>query len=515
MHRNETSPPGPIVRHWRAIIVVILLGSVSLSCALALTKRPWCDEAWFASPAYNLVTHGTMGTTILDPHGFAYAPDLTGIDRFTYWVMPGYLLAQAAWYRVVGFSLFSMRSLSIAWSVVALLSWFVVVHWITGSRRISLLALLLLATEQQFIRSAAFGRMDLMCFALGLSALAAYLHFRESQYLLALGASSCLATLAMLTHPNGLFYAIILIGFAVWLDRSRPRVRGFLVAAIPVLLIGTAWALYVLREPRLFLAQIHSQSSFLSLLGNPVRILTAEISQRYSEPYGLTASFPLSLGSLVLYSYLLAIALTLAVPSLRRHPACRLLLITTLFQFSALLLVKKSWYYLVYLLPFYTAILSVVVDWVFLQGRLWKVIACIAVVGITLVNTGFILARVRHRDIGEFQATVNYLKAARKPGELVMGSGELGFGLGFDGQVVDDCRLGFLSGKMPALVVMEPQYRSFWLPWIQAHEPAAYAHVSATLKQYDLVYEQRRQPDGKPPAWSYQIFRQPMSRSAR
>src|SRR3954470_20180497 len=136
-------------RRWKLVLAAILTISVLLSGAFALTKRPWCDEAWFASPAYNLINLGSMGTSILDPHGFTYAPDLKAIDRFTFWVMPAYFVAQAAWYKIVGFGLFSMRSLSIAWSVVALLSWFVIMRWITGNRNLALLAVLLLGTEQQ------------------------------------------------------------------------------------------------------------------------------------------------------------------------------------------------------------------------------------------------------------------------------------------------------------------------------------------------------------------------------
>src|SRR3954447_24600703 len=153
-------------RRWKPVLGAILTVSVLLSGAFALTKRPWCDEAWFASPAYNLLNRGSMGTSILDPHGFAYAPDLKAIDRFTFWVMPAYFVTQAAWYKIVGFGLFSMRSLSIAWSIIALLSWFAIMRWITGNRNLALLAVLLLGTEQQFIRTAGFGRMDMMCFAL-------------------------------------------------------------------------------------------------------------------------------------------------------------------------------------------------------------------------------------------------------------------------------------------------------------------------------------------------------------
>src|SRR4051794_29598953 len=91
----------PTQRHWKLTLGAILVLSVLLSSAFALTKRPWCDEAWFASPAYNLLHRGSMGTTILDPHGFPYTPDLKAIDRFTFWVMPAYFVAQAAWYKIV------------------------------------------------------------------------------------------------------------------------------------------------------------------------------------------------------------------------------------------------------------------------------------------------------------------------------------------------------------------------------------------------------------------------------
>ena len=92
-----------------------------------------------------------------------------------------------------------------------------------------------------------------------------------------------------------------------------------------------------------------------------------------------------------------------------------------------------------------------------------------------------------------------------------MGSGELGFGLGFDGQVLDDARLGFLSGRTPRFVVIEPQYRSYWFPWLRVHEPAAAAHIAAILKQYHLVYDQSlNKKDKWFNDWPYQIYRRPV-----
>src|SRR5450432_3358303 len=68
------------------IVVVYLI----LAVACARTLMPWCDEAWFAGPAYNLMTHGYMGTPVLDPTSGWFIRDLTHIDRYTYWIMPLY-----------------------------------------------------------------------------------------------------------------------------------------------------------------------------------------------------------------------------------------------------------------------------------------------------------------------------------------------------------------------------------------------------------------------------------------
>jgi len=69
-----------------ALIVLVYLG---LGLTDVFTRAPWCDEAWFGNPAYNLAYKGFMGTTVLDPASSTWkSVKLTGIDRHTYWVMP-------------------------------------------------------------------------------------------------------------------------------------------------------------------------------------------------------------------------------------------------------------------------------------------------------------------------------------------------------------------------------------------------------------------------------------------
>src|ERR1019366_4799574 len=49
------------------IILPILLLFVVLAVLCAHVNLPGTDEAWFASPALNLITQGHFGTSVLDP----------------------------------------------------------------------------------------------------------------------------------------------------------------------------------------------------------------------------------------------------------------------------------------------------------------------------------------------------------------------------------------------------------------------------------------------------------------
>src|ERR1700693_2025937 len=93
-----------------------LIGYLLLTTGSIFTRLPWVDEGIFASPAYNLVSKGYMGTTAMETAGTAWQ----GIERHTYWTVPLHILAQAGWYELFGFGLFSMRALSALWGLAAL-----------------------------------------------------------------------------------------------------------------------------------------------------------------------------------------------------------------------------------------------------------------------------------------------------------------------------------------------------------------------------------------------------------
>lgn len=502
-----------IAKHHGLTVWAIVSFSVILSCAEALTRRPWCDEAWFASPAYNLLHHGFMGMTVLDPHGFPFAPLVNGIDRFTYWVMPGYIIAQVAWYKLVGFHLFSMRALSVIWSVVALFSWYVIVKALTHRPSVAVLTTFLLGTEQYFIRSAAAGRMDMMCAALSLAGVALYLRFRENFGLALLLAAGCLAC-AVLTHPNALFGMLLLVVIVATYDRKRVTIRSLALAAVPFVLLGSMWALYVLRAPDLFFSQMRAQSTIphrfeptINLYGSAAQ----EISLRYAPVYRLHSSLPIALVQVVFYSYVLAVLLAIFVPQIRRQPGVRPLLVATGIVFVLLSFLQKNYYYLVYILPFLAAMVAIASVWLFNQGRLWKLAISALILVLIGLNVGIVVVRAEHNDYKyRYMKAVDYLKRHVTSKSIVMGSAELAFQLGFDGRVIDDTRLGYGSGKRPDFIVLEAQYNQFWFPLFSVNEPRTYRYITSLLKQdYELVYDQSKdnyQTRGFSDA-AYQVFK--------
>src|SRR6476620_2536473 len=141
-HRSGSS------RFTLAVIMPLLIAIAIyfiLALWLARTKAPWCDEGWFANPAYNLAFHGYMGSNVVEPSGFYLNAYLRGIHDRTYYVTPNHLVALAGWFRVFGFSVFSMRVHSILWGTVALAALFYILYRLFPNPGVAQLAVLLVS----------------------------------------------------------------------------------------------------------------------------------------------------------------------------------------------------------------------------------------------------------------------------------------------------------------------------------------------------------------------------------
>src|SRR5260370_6080630 len=203
------------------MILFFVLVFAALAGAGTLVSLPWSDEGWFANPALNLITNGTFGTSVLDPTASFRTNNLTGINQQSYWIVPLDPLAQAVWYKVVGFGLLKLRVLSVLWGLLTLAAWWKIVEILTADRRAATVALGLLSIDFTVVWSSSVGRMDIMAAALGGCGLSAYLVLREGPLWRAVLVSQTLIAAAGMSHPMAVGYFVGLLFLTLHLDRRR------------------------------------------------------------------------------------------------------------------------------------------------------------------------------------------------------------------------------------------------------------------------------------------------------
>ena len=486
---------------YRLIATCVLGLYLVLATGTALSKRPWSDEGWFISPALNLITRGYMGTSVLEP--VEPRGQQKGIDKYTYWIMPLDILAQAAWYKITGFGLFQMRMLSAVWGLVGILSWWAIMYTMSGSRNVALLASSIIALDYTFITGASFGRMDMMCAALSFAAYAAYLMLRERNLALAILASQSLVVASGLTHPNGILGLTGLIFLTLYFDRKSVRPRHFFIALIPYMIGSIGWGLYILQSPSVFVSQFIGNATAgnnnvgrLDGLLAPWSALEREISLRYLVAFGMG---PHSAGSsslaalkiFILIAYFAGIVGALLVRPIRTHRGYKALLILLGIYFVILTLIdgqKLSWY-LVHMIPLFAVSLALFLNWLWTstRGPRWAIIG--PMLFFLALQLGGIVLRIRQNDYGRsYLPAVQFLKANAGSG-LIMGSTDLAFQLGFDANLVDDIRLGYYSGKRPDFIVVDEIYEDAF-KGIGTQNLTVYQYVIDMLaNQYHPVYD--------------------------
>lgn len=447
-----------------ALIFLIAAGS------LVLTKRPWVDEAWFSGPAIDRIAHGAFGTPLLDPRGShlrLYNPnaELTGINHHTYWVLPLHLVQLALWGKLFGVSIFSMRIPSVLWGLTTLACIAVIVRKLFPDRRAAWLAAAVLALDFAFLDSAADVRMDMTCAALGFAALAAYLSFREDRLSLALVLSHCLAAAACITHPNGAFAAVALVATMAYLDHKRWREMNVVFVAAPYVVAIGLWYLYRFQSPAEFSAQFSANTAGrMDDLIAPWRGIWREITGRYLTHYWPLGSIA---GKFKVVGLLLAFVsglILLLVPELRASKGCRLLVCLTLLRFLLLSVAAnaKFTYYMVHMVPYFAALIGVAAAYALSDRRRWVKGSAIAALSLYAIVQAAVLwhkAVVVNGYSKEFEPTVAYIRSIARPEDQIVGSSELGFGLGFfNPQLADDVWLGYWSHRRPSIVVVDRWY---------------------------------------------------------
>ncbi len=335
-------------------------------------------------------------------------PGMSGIHRHMYYIFPLQMVVMAAWYKILGFSLFTTRLLSMFWTILFAAALYQVMKLLTGNSWIALLAVALTALDYQVVSAAAFGRYDMMVAALGFCGYACFLLLRlRSLNAAILSGNACIAAVGM-THPNGLIYFIGLWFLILYYDRRRIEVQHVALVAPFPLLGGAAWACYIFQDFHDFKIQLGGNSSNRVGLLHPFQALKNEIYLRYIRPYGLGPHSPGHTSVLLRQKASRCWAMWRAwpdvspIPSIRRDPGYRVLILLTAIHvlFFTFYEGMKFNYYLIHLVPFYLSLLAVFVSYMWTaRPALRPVLACgIAIVA--ALGAGGAVMRIRVNDMG-------------------------------------------------------------------------------------------------------------------
>ncbi|MCX6646556.1 MAG: glycosyltransferase family 39 protein [bacterium] len=477
-------------------IAVIFILIVS---ATIFTKQPYVDEGWFYSPAYNLVEHGFMGTSIKETAGYPW----TKIDQLTYWQPPVDFLMQAGWYSIFGTGLFSMRYLSAVFALICLISIFSIVRKVTGNYWMALLAMFLASIDLNFIDAASDGRMDMMSTAFAFAAFAVYLNERDKNISRAMLIGHSLVVLSGLTHPDGILALFGMIALNIFMDRKNIKFRHIFLATIPYILGGLGWGLYIMQDPQAFWDQFSVNLLSKIGTGSIFESFKSEITGRYMRAYGWTdGSSALSrLRIFVLLFYFAGAAASFFIPRKFSNRGLNplLLLFAAYFLVMTLLIGYKWSRYVIYILPLYVSLTAISGLYLFNLNKYNKYIIYTIMVIITLMQLGSDFRRVREDSYHNIYMPVimevnQQIESGRfeDTQPLVSAGAELGFGLGFDGQVIEDPMLGYYSGKLPDIIVLEPHYRG-WFEHLETELPEVYEYTQELMaNRFVSVYRNEK-----------------------
>jgi 4-amino-4-deoxy-L-arabinose transferase-like glycosyltransferase len=310
---------------------------------------------------------------------------------------------------------------------------------------------------------------------------------------------NALAALAFLTHFAGIVWVAGVILAMVVLDRRRIlSLKLLALGALPYLLAAVSWGIYIIQDFNAFREQVAgmlavNENSFDTHGYSNFPILThleLEVVSRYAAPFGLLPGVALAsrLKILVLGMYLAGVFGILFIRRLRQNS--ELLYFSLLFLTAFFLLAEFSPSKFSYYLPHTTVILAACAG-LFLYhltpSPKWGVIVSVAAVlaAVQIGGSAVVIRRNEYRRT--FTPVIQAVEQNSPPHSLVMSENEIWFGLWRNRTVLNDHRLGFLSGRHPDVIVMNTVY-SMLHDHDRTNDPAEFQFAEQLIGKSRLVY---------------------------
>src|SRR5207249_3391388 len=143
--------------------------------------------------------------------------------------------------------LYQQRLFTLAQAIGLLAAVFVLLRRISGVKWLAPATVSILCMDYFFVHRSSDGRHDMLCASLGIAGLAAYMALRERSGVLAAMAGSTGVVGAAMTHAIGVVYGVQLVYLVLRFDRRRIRWSWVAAAALPALVAGVAWGVYIMQ----------------------------------------------------------------------------------------------------------------------------------------------------------------------------------------------------------------------------------------------------------------------------
>lgn len=419
------------MRYFRPLVLLAFLAFWLVSL-VNLDRFPVIhqDEPWILSPGYKLFTQGTYGSDFFT--GFY------GMDRHYLQFMPLMSMLEGAVTRAAGVGLFQLRFITVALGLVMLtlvyrvgrqvaspqvgalgvmlmLTW----PWTDGGGRV-------LGTGIPLVDLARIARYDLLAAVLGVAGFSVYLTARREGTPGLYFRAGLLIGLAGLAHLYGLLW---LAPLALLEATARLQLRRLAAACMGMLVAWLPWLLYLASNLGDYIGQVYPDRLRYSVLDSGFYFsnLLAE-PQRYNLDLHFAGTWLWLVGVTLAW-------LWLVMNSIRHrkgHAFALAIAALGLPLLFAILLVPKTFNYLLTIVPLATLVLSVGITRL-LSSRV-VVVEAVAVL-LLLGNAGrgiFEIAQMQQRAAQMEPAEVELaqLRAVIPPGARVLGHPQ--YALAFD-----------------------------------------------------------------------------------
>lgn len=451
----------PVIDRTRAALLIAALAFLA-HLALAIYQighqPPINDEALYAGPALTLVRGDGFGSTVLEPR----ASPLVGVDKITYYALPGHPLTNAALLAIFGFSLAALRAKSLIFMLASAALVFRILRRQGLPRPYAALALALVFINRNWLQASVVARPDAQCFFFGLAGVFAFATGLEEARPLRAALGGFLVVAAGLTHVNGAIFGLLSIlvagRYLVGYGGRAWRTPALWTAALGALPPLVAYYLFTRRYPAFYQGQMGWNATVWNRLDawtHPFSAFAKELVRWFPHANAGTLPNVIVYGLVSTVGFAGLAGLLLSSPSVLRtsiaaYVACALLSFAFVNNID-------SGFYLFYR-SFVLDVALVVVLW--LQdrpGRRWPRAAASAglllLFGFSLRRDAAFVSRAR-TEARAYRLVVNALFAAQGEGDMIFGPLELAVPLAFAPRFIVDDHYGFYSGRRPTLVVI-------------------------------------------------------------